>query len=183
MSKAAHALKKYGDMNAAVFIRGATSPSKSLEFMAHHEYGEMRTPFKKYIAIPMKGLRQKSYKTSTGRVKKRWKPATLLERYIKSGSSFDGRTTTNQGKRLGPSTGRVPAAPFLIMSRQGDPMIVRRISKSKGGTKGQLEFLYILKHISKIKPTWKFVKEIYTGVYNNYAPIIMTEIGRLPSYR
>lgn len=180
-SRAAHALKKYGDMNAAVFLRGSRSPSNSLEFMAHHEYGEHRRPKDKYIAIPMAGLKSKAYKTGRGRVKGRWKPAELLKTFSQRGSKFDGRTTTNKGMNLGPPKGRVPGSAFIISSRRGDPLIARRRVRGRK-THGQLEFLYILKRGADIRGGWGFVDEVYSSVRSHYDGVITKHINGLPDY-
>lgn len=182
--RSAHALKKYGDVNAAVFLRGATDPKKSLEFMAHHETSEERDPQDKYIAVPMQGVRQKSFKTGKGRVRKRWKPETLLKRFHESGSRYDGRTTINNGRGLGYRRGRTPGAPFLIASRKkGEPMIVRRRRRRKGeseNARGNLEFFYILKPKARIKEIWGFVDGVYESVGHHYVGVIAKHIATLP---
>ena len=151
-SAAAQALQKYGDMNAAVFLRGATDLKKSLAFMAHHEWSEERGPQEKYIAVPLKGVRSKSFRTSKGRTRKRWKPENLLRRFRHGGSVYRNKTTHTASAIGSRRRRKLPGYAFLIESRRGDPMIVRR--RSKGG---DLEFFYVLKPKAHIKKIWGFV--------------------------
>lgn len=182
--RAEKALKRFGDMNAAVYLRGSRTPAKSLEFMAHHEYGEEREALKKWIAIPMTDLRKRNYKTGRGMVKLRWRPERLLRTFRERGSSFGpgDKTTTNRGLHLGPIKDRLPGAAFLIRSRGGDPMIVRRISRASGASKGDLEFLYIFKESATINKNWDFVSNVYSSVVNNYFKVIHQSVKRMPDY-
>jgi hypothetical protein len=182
-ARAEHALRKYGDFNAAVFLRGSRSVKHSLDFMADHEEGDPRKPQKSYIAIPTTQLKEKRHRSPRGATRKRWKPETLLERYNATGGSFNGTTTTNKGKRLGPRKKRMPGDAFLIMGKQGDPFIARRMNRNKN-TKhgGELEFLYVLKNEADIKSGWQFVTTVYSTVGRRYATILHKHIKRIPDY-
>ena len=178
-TRAARALKTYHDMNAAVYLRPSSSPRHSLEFMAHHEFGVTRKPRLDHIAMPMPDLKSKAWKTAKGRVKKRWKPSTLLERFKAAGSSFSSgdRTTTNKGKHLGPYKTRTPGDAFLMRGSKGNPLIVRRINKA-----GELEFLYALRSKADIKDYWGFVDTVYDAVKARYVQVIQAHIKRIPNY-
>ena len=178
--RAAHALKKYGDMNASVLVRGAKKPERELGFMVSHETGEDREPHEKYIAVPMQGIRSYKFRTLKGKVKAGWKPAKLLEHFNSTGSQYVNGTTQSR-RRLGyrGKKKRLPGNAFLIESRRGDPMIVRRIVRAKRGSK-QLEFLYILKPKARIKKIWGFVDGVYASVGRRYAGVITKHIRMMP---
>jgi hypothetical protein len=176
---AANALQKYGDFTAAVFLRGATDPKKSLGFMAHHEYGEERDPVGKFIAIPLKGIKGKSFRASKGSVKKKWRPSELLKRFNETGSKFDGRTTIHHGGRgLGHNRkgGKLPGNAFIIGTKSG-PMIARRARKGKKRT---LEFLYVLKTKARIKELWGFVGNVYDTVGAKASARLVKAVKQLP---
>lgn len=178
-AQAMRALKKYGDFNAAVYLRPSMAAKNSLQFMADHETGEQRNAVKRQIAIPLAGVKKRAYQTARGRVRKRWKPATLLKRYKEAGSAFDGRTTTNKGRKLGPRRKRVPGAAFLIKGRGGQVFIARRHT-NKGDN--QLDFMYLLKPQTRIKIEWGFVASVYGSVFVHSARILTKHINKLPDY-
>lgn len=169
LRKVENSLKRHYDGFGAVYLRGSADPKRSLGFMAHHEIGFKRDPEsiwrsaqnKKYIANPGAGLRDKSFRTQTGKVRKRWKPATLLDRFEQSGSRYEhGTTKTNKypGRR-NPGAGTVPGKVFLIRGRNsGAPVVVRRVSRGGGEEgKGKLETLYHLSDSAEIKGgVWRF---------------------------
>ena len=173
------ALKRHGDFTAAVYLRGAVNPKRSLGFMADHETGMDRIPQDTWIAMPTTTLKQKSFRTGRGRVRKRWKPATLLKRFNEAGSKYSGRTTTNKGIRLGPRRKRSKSSAFIIHGRGNTPMIARRV-----GNKGnkQLEFLYALKKSANIKKQWGFVNTVTTIVEYIHERTIKKAVGRMPNY-
>lgn len=175
-TKAAHALKKYGDMNAAVFLRGSSNPKKSLEFMADHEFGEVRSGKKRYVAIPTKTLKNKAYRTARGGVKQRYRPKHLLKRFNEV-STFDGRTTITKGKRS--KRKRLPGSAFIISAR-GHPFIARSY-KRKGYRR--LELLYVLRDKAQIKSTWGFVQHVRNRVVQDYVSELQRHAHRLPTYK
>lgn len=178
---AAHALKKYGDMNAAVFLRGASDPRKSLEFAAHHATGETRGAQDKYIAVPMKGVKAKGFRTAKGRVRKRWKPAQLLKHFNATGSVYTGVTTQGRRKLGYKGKGRkIPGKAFMIRSKRGEPLIARRISRGPKGSKN-LEFLYILKTKARIQEKWGFVDGVYRSVGHRYSGVITKHVAMIRS--
>jgi hypothetical protein len=171
---AERAVRKYGDIFAAVFLRGAMTPGKSLDFMVPHEESGEKVPHgkNKTIAVPMYNLTQRSgFKTTKGRVRKRWKPKTLLKRFKDQGSRFDKgqHTTTNKGLKLGPQTRRLPGHPFIIAGRTGTPLIVRRLTRS--GFRN-LQFLYALIPKAQIKERWDFESTVWVTVRDRYASIL-----------
>jgi hypothetical protein len=179
-TRAAHALEKYGDMNAAVYLRGGNDPKKSLEFMADHEHGETRTPVGKWIAVPGKDLKEKSYRTTRGTVRKIFQPSELLKRFNEAGSTFDGKTTVTRQYAAGRKRGKIkaPGNAFIIMGKKGSPMIVRRKHRGQGRN---LEMLFVLKTRAEIKKAWGFVNGVYAVVRNVYGSVMVKHIGRLPN--
>lgn len=179
-SMAAQALKKHGDMNASVYLRGARNAKKSLQFMADHEFGEQRSAQKKYIAVPTKTLKSKNFRSNRGRVKKSFTPKHLLKRFNESGSIFDGNTTRSKSRVR---KKRMPGSPFIIMGASGKPFIVRQVRRAKKNTQNRLEFLYALKPSANIKMKWGFVKTVYRVIKANYSKILGKHYKRLPGYR
>jgi hypothetical protein len=186
-SMAAQALKKHGDMNASVYLRGARNAVKhaharkeSLQFMADHEFGAQRNAQNKYIAVPTKTLKSKNFRNNRGRVKKSFTPKHLLKRFNESGSTFDGNTTRSKSRVR---KKRMPGSPFIVMGSSGRPFIVRQVRRSKKNSKGKLEFLYILNPSVNIKLKWGFVKVVYRVVKANYSKILGKHYKRLPGYR
>lgn len=175
---AARGMKKYGDMSAWVFVRKATDPKKSLMFMVHHEIGEKREAVKRYIAVPTRRMKEKAFRTAKGKVKKRWKPETLLQSYNESGSYFTGKTTrsTNRQRRTGRGR-RLPGKPFLIRGYRGDITIVRRLTNFYL----ILEHLYVLKEDVTIKKEWGLVRGVKEAIMRNYSKVILEHMRRLPS--
>ena len=176
---AAQALKRHGDMNASVYLRGARNAKKSLRFMADHAFGEQRDAQDKYIAVPTKTLESKNYRSNRGKVKQSFTPKYLLKRFNESGSKFDGNTTRSKNRVR---KKRMPGSPFIIMGTSGRPFIVRQVRRSKKNSKGKLEFLYILNPSVNIKMKWGFVKTVYRVVKANYSKILGKHYKRLPSY-
>ena len=108
-------------------------------FMPIHEEGGTRGPKETSIALPGKALRKRKFKTQTGKVRKRWRPATLLKDY----TGERGRRGTGGGKRK----------PFIIGKRGGQPaMVVRRRGKSPT----PLEILYIFRPLASYAKRWDF---------------------------
>jgi hypothetical protein len=180
---AATALEKYGDFQAAVYLRGSTSPRQSLEFMTDHEQGTIRTPHGELIAVPMKGLKKYAYRTSSGAIRKRWKPATLLQRYSSTPAQFDfagGRTTTAKNYK-GPRKRRQPGNAFIIRLKSGSPAIVRR-TDTGGHKKRNLEFLYVLKPKEKIKEQWRFVETVRAVTLRRAGQLCKKYINALPVF-
>lgn len=142
---------KMGFGNAAVY----TAPRIS-SFMPIHEESGTRKPRGKAIAVPGRALKDKAYRTSTGRIKKRWKPSKLLENWGGSGRGSTG----SGGKGKG---GKKRA--FILAERGSQPaMIVRR--KSKRAV--PLDILYILIPIADYKAVWDFeetVTRVATAVF------------------
>lgn len=123
------------------FVASVAATDK-IAFMTGHDQGARRRPTHgvKAIALPGRGLRKKAFRTSVGKTRKRWQPKTLLEEYNKNSR----RQQRNRQK-----------LPFIIRSRSGGEMIVRRLGKQRR----PLEVLYNLKNEADIKPTWNFTSK------------------------
>lgn len=128
-------------------------------FMPIHEFGGEREPVArvsgdkgKAIALPAKDLKAKSYQTSTGAVRQRYKPSELLKDYHRVGSRGGQVKQVIRGGRKGP--------PFIIRGRGSDvPLVVRR----RGKKRYPLELLYIFSDRATYHPNWGF-DEIVTAV-------------------
>lgn len=152
---------KRGSCEGAVFLRGSHDPKRSLQFLADHQFGETRKPKDRKIAAPIK-VKQFSYRTATGKTRKRWKPSTLLDRYRSSGSKFVGTTTQSKTRN---KKGHLPSAPFLI-GRGKNIFIVRRISKKDArNKKGKLQFLYVLLPSVKMRKKYNFIETAFSIVF------------------
>lgn len=178
---AAKAMKRYGDMNAAVYVRPARDPKKSLGFMVDHEEGEQREPQDKWIASPTaEARRMYSMRTARGKMKRRFMPSELLKRFRSTGSYYDGQTTLSRRRN---KWGRTPGVPFLMYSsRANKTFIVRRASKSKGGREN-LQFLYVFLTKAYINRKWGFEITAKADVYNKYAVTIDAHTKRMPDYK
>lgn len=127
-------------------------------WMPIHERGGTRDPYGgsgkdkgKYLAIPAEDLLKRSYRTGTGKVRKRWKPKSLLEGYTKT------RNVSMSGGITRPTKGGRKGKPFIIRGRGSNiPMIVRR----KGPKRYPLELLYIFSKKARYKPTWGFERTV-----------------------
>lgn len=99
------------------------------------------------LALPGEGLKKRSYKTRTGKIRARWKPKRLLENY--------------RGKRGGRTMkvrrGGKKKTPFIIRSKKNDqPILVRRVSKKRY----PLEVLYVFVDDAKIDDRWRFAPTV-----------------------
>lgn len=116
------------------------------------EWGGTKTPFAsrardkgRSLALPTRDLSKMSYKTKTGRIKKRLKPSTLLKNF--RGSSSYGKIRVRE-------KGTATKKAFIVRARDGTPMIVRRKTRSQY----PLQILYTFEKKGKVKPKWGFVK-------------------------
>jgi len=115
-------------------------------FMPIHERGGIRKPTAgagrdkgRAFAIPGEDLRERSFRTRSGRVRKRWRPGTLLQGY--------SRKRAERGPRSG-RTNRRKA--FVRRGRGGVPLVLRR----RGPKRYPLERLYIFEPQVKIDADW-----------------------------
>jgi len=176
-SRAAAALKRFGDMNAAVYVRPSRSYKNSLEFMADHETGEDRTAQNKYIAVPTKTLKKKDYRTNKGRIKRSLKPKNILKRFNDVGSVFNGSTTTTKRGRT--KRRRLPGAAFIMQGKSGRPFIARAARRGSN----PLEFLYMLVRKVDIKKSWGFAEQVWKDVSASSQSILEKHAKRLKDYR
>jgi len=178
---AARAVEKYGDIFAAVYLRAATDPKRSLDFMVLHEESGEKEPHggSEFLAIPTATMKHESgFKTPRGRVRKRWKPKTLLQRFREKRSSFDEgqHTTTNKGRILGKQPRKVPGHAFIIRGRGGSMMIARR--KTLTGFRN-LEFLYALVPQAQIKERWDFESTVWVTTRDRYVSILTKWVNKI----
>lgn len=192
LQKVAKSLEKYYDGFGAVYLRGSPDPKRSLSFMVHHEVGFKRKPHsvwrsandQRLIATPGEGLKNKSYRTQSGRIKERYKPGTLLKRFESSGSRYEqGTTLTNKypGRR-GPGKARVPGKVFLIRgNNSGYPIAVRRITRGGGEEgKGKLETLYAMHPDIEVKGgLWEFEDTVIRVSQRAHRRLIKHNVNRL----
>lgn len=154
MSPARKADAQRGEAEAAVY----TAPGIS-GWMPLHEAGGFKEPKGKSLAQPGEDLKQLSYRTGTGAVRKRLKPAALLEHYNanKPGTSQKGQPKTGRGSRR---------AAFIVQdASSGTPLIVRR--KAGKGNEA-LETLYTLAPKAHLRPQWQFEKTVRKSVKSNF---------------
>jgi len=125
---------KRGIAEAAVY-----TDKKIVRFMVQHEPGALRSPLSsKQIAVPI--YLPKPYRTASGRIKKKWRPETLLK-------DFKGEKGSGKARRRS-KTKRA----FIIRAKSGDDLIVRRVSDKRR----PLQILYLLTNRVKIKKHWLF---------------------------
>ena len=141
-----------GEGQSAVF----TAPRIS-GFMPIHETGGTRTPQQsRNIAIPAQDLKQLNFRTSTGKVKKQYKPKTLLEAFNRGTSSSGSRTKDA----------------FLIRGKGGTPLIVRRKTKARY----PLKVLYNLSRSASYKERWDFEDTVRQVVRRDFAKVFAREM-------
>lgn len=132
----------YGLAESAVFT------GRRLDgWMGLHETGGTKRPSGKKLALPGAGIKKLSYKTRTGKTKKRYKPATLLKRYNESKKIPRTRKVGRGGRKR---------TPFIIEAKSGKLMIVRRISRKRY----PLEILHLFADSSRIDRQWGFEKKV-----------------------
>lgn len=176
IAAATRALVRHGDFAGAVYLRGAADPKNSLEFIAHHEEGKIRTPQKKTIAVPTRALQGRAFRNSRGAVKAQYKPSRLLKRFIEAGVPFNGKTTTAKGSKHVKRGGRRRVGDAFLMRGRGDVVyIVRRLS----GGKWDLEFLYTLYPKAKIKRRMDFIDVVTKDIMNNGSQILVEDLRRM----
>lgn len=166
LKASARAVDKYGNMEAAVYLRPG-SGRKDLSFMVDHETGASRKPRGKRIAIPAGGLDNYNYQTKTGGVRKRWRPSTLLQKWNTQGPN-------RAGNDLPPGKRRGKPAPFIIETSSGTMLARRKTRKDNS-----LEFLYSFNKSANIKQRWGFEATINADVARNYRPIMNRFINKI----
>ena len=130
-------------------------------FMPIHETGGVREPAAKsggrdkgvYLAHPGKDLKKKSYKTSTGRIRERWKLKTLLKNYKRQRLPTAVYSQIIQGK-----VRRTKGQPFIARHKvTGTPMLMRRTSTARY----PVDVLYVFVKRAKYTPQWDFEDTVY----------------------
>jgi len=150
---------KKGDVKTGRAFSAVYTAERISTFMPIHEEGGQREPSRQSgggggdkgasFALPGQFLQTKKFRTSTGKVKQRWRPAELLRNYRRHGSGG--------GKLVAVSRGGRKKTPFIIRGKgSGVPMIVRRKSKKRT----PLEVLYIFSSRATIKPVWDFEETV-----------------------
>lgn len=159
LKAAARSVEKYHDIEAAVYLRPG-SGKHSMAFMVDHEDGDNRTGIGK-LAIPAHDLKNYSYKTNRGAVRKAWRPSTLLKYYNMVGPNKKGNKLSHKKTRGGKGKA------FILTTKSGVRAIVRRKNKKVKS----LEFLYLLKSSADIKKQWDFETTVDKSVHTNYRRI------------
>lgn len=188
-------LRAHGDMLAAVYLKGAVDPRRSLGFMAEHEDGTTRRPKKKTIAAPASDYSEKRAKGSRGRPRKEWTPAEMLARFKAAGSVYENGTTITRsfpGRKGAVARGglrRTVGNWFILKGRYGTPMIVRRSPKKgirettrlgKRIRRFGLEFGYALENKQRIEATFEFVKTVFETVAARQRAAVARADARIP---
>jgi len=152
---------RHHDFRAAVFIRGSSSPKRSLEFMADHEFGGRRKPHggNRALALPRSEMTSKSFRTSKGRVKRRYKPEIMIKK-------IKAQAATSRKRKWG--KWRKPK-PFLVTFKSGHQAIAVRKDKTK---RFPLSLLYQFHHDADIKKTYDFEKAVHETTRRNIGLII-----------
>lgn len=138
-------------------------------FMSIHEVGGTRMPKGKALAIPptkkgkieiAKPIATGGFKTSRGKVRRRWQPAELLKNIGNTGHHGMPRATR---KRKG--------SPFVI-EIDGIMYVVRRA----GRTPLPLELIYIFNPNAEIDERWDFEETVEKHVTANYRSVFESVI-------
>lgn len=152
-----------------IFLRGSTKPEKSLDFMVPHEEGERKLPQGTHLALPGPGLDRRAYKSARGKVKKMYKPETLLSYFNKNGPFKRGDKKSGKGGK--------PKAFILYddLERKKPGSIVRRKTRESR----DLETLYTFKRSANIRARWGFVKTTEDVVSKNLTKSIKSKINKI----
>lgn len=164
-------IKSMGHASSSVITKDRIST-----FMPIHETGGIRNPSPfggshdkgRALAIPGKHLASRSYKTATGKIRKRWKPSTLLDKGRPHSKSRTRKTrNVTRGGRKG--------VPFIINgARSGVPMIVRRIGKKRY----PLEILYVFTSKAKIPSGWRFEETVRSVANDLFESVFWYELAK-----
>lgn len=132
-------------------------------FMPIHERGGVRRPVStggddkgRALTMPAKGLMRRSYETSRGAIKERYKAKTLLEGYTARRLPANIYSQVIMGK-----VRRRAGKPFIARGKaSGTPMIVRRVTNYPL----PLEVLYVFSKRAKYKAGWGFERAVQEAV-------------------
>ena len=169
--QAAAALKgltgKHHNFQAAVFIRGSTSVKRSLDFMADHEYGGRRKPHggNRALALPRPWLTTKSFRTSRGRVKRRYKPEMLIKK-IRAQAMAPRKRKWGRYRK---------PRPFLVTFKSGHQAIAIRKYKEK---RLPLDLLYEFHTEATIKKLYRFEEAVHETTRRNIG-LILAELAKV----
>ena len=151
-------LKATGKTKSVIFTKPKISG-----FMPRHEFGETSLPVSsgvkdagKYFAIPSKNIEHNIYTPRVHRIKKKYKPKTLLKNY----KPLKNKSTKKTG------------VPMIVRNRKNKSVFIVRSGSKKTQRIGELEILYIFVPKAKYKPVWKFeeavdnyVKKAFEALY------------------
>jgi hypothetical protein len=146
-------------------------------FMPDHEGGALRTPSTKsmrksgtdegrQMVVPGQDLQKLSYKTGAGAVRKRYLPAQLLRRYNTLRPPEQNAAGT-KGSGL-----TMAKNPFVVRSRTGQLMIVRRRGRKAYG----LKVLYLFTDNIRIQARWGFEDIVDTTVQQDFTRVLRRNI-------
>ncbi len=175
---------KYGIADGSIYIRGATRPKNDLGFLLDHEKGTNRKAKNKFMAIPLRGLRQwkkSDYRTKAGRTKKRLKPhgnAMMGSEYAeqmknaKPGSFVAVRKSTKPKRRRKGGRRRTKYQAPFVMTRGS-----KTGRKKRSGDK--LFLLYKFKKITNQTRKMQWGDRVETLVKTRLRPNVVREIQRI----
>lgn len=154
-------------------------------FMPKHEEGEERRPESaslgggsdkgKALALPGKGVggsqfatskqARERFETGTGKIKRSKTPAKMLERYNRGGDLQRARKVGRGGRKK---------SPFVVTTKNGMPMIVRRVGKKRY----PLEILYVFRSSAKFEANWGMAETVQKYVDNNFERVFREEMNK-----
>ena len=131
-------------------------------FMALHVSGGTKRPSQgRYVAVPAAGLQVKSFRTASGKVKRRFKPATM---FSKMKERKTNRRTPKRGRHRAPK-------PFANQAG-GQVFMAQRI----GPSKYPLRFLWGFERSTTIKKTWRYVETVEQHVKIHAGPVFNAQL-------
>ena len=146
------------------------------EWMAIHAVGGEKRPTKgRSMGVPAAET-QKKGRAPSGKIRERWWPRNLA----KNPGFADPAAAGRMGGRGKKGKGQTKA--FLMISKNGEKVIVRRTSRSSEGREGanrwDLVDLYYLKKEVKVRPRWDFVPTVHEVAAARLGPNFQEALAR-----
>lgn len=180
--------------DGSVYIRGANTQKRELDFLMDHEHGTKRKAKSKTMAIPLKGLREwkgGDHRTTRGATKKRLKPKALLElsrregrggreyNKIEENSYLVVRTgKTNKPQRRGKVRRRVAFSPYIINSGGG-----KHHRKSHKGRNSKMIFLYKFQKTTQQTNKINWGDKVEESIRRNLRGDIIRQVRKVLPYQ
>lgn len=133
------------------------------KFMGIHTTGGKKKATKsKYVAVPTDPLLEKGVRTGSGKMKKSWRPASLIAKSKKMGRP------RKWGRHRKPK-------PFVIAETQsGQPIIAIR----KGNARRPIEALFVFHQNTDIPKGWPFVETVRDYCFKNADSLFAQEFRK-----